>query len=85
MAPQIVHHLIPKTCKSAALCDERDFADVGKNLEMGGLVWIIQMGSMWSQGFSSEGGRKVRVTDNVTTEVEVAVRWGQETWNTSDL
>ena len=29
MAPQIVHHLIPKTCKSAALCDERDFADVG--------------------------------------------------------
>lgn len=38
MAPQIVHHLIPKTCKSAALCDERDFADVRKNLEMGGLV-----------------------------------------------
>ena len=74
MAPQNVHHLIPKTCKSAALFGKRDFADVGKNLEMGGLVWIIQTGSMWSQGFSSEGGRKVRVTDSVITEVEVAVR-----------
>lgn len=46
MAPQNVHHRIPKTCKSAALCGKRDFADVGKNLEMGGLVWIIQTGLM---------------------------------------
>ena len=47
MAPRNIHVLIiPRIYEYATLCGKRDFADVinGKDVEMGRLSWINQMG-----------------------------------------
>ena len=46
MAPTKIHILMPEICEHVTLYGKRDFVDVIKDLEMGRLYWIIQVGSM---------------------------------------
>lgn len=42
--PKDVHFLIPGICEYVILHGKKDFANVIKDLEMGGLSWIIPVG-----------------------------------------
>lgn len=41
-----VHDQVPQTCKNVTLYGNRDFIDVIKDLEVGRILWVIQMGTM---------------------------------------
>ena len=51
-SPKDVHVLVPKTCEYITLHSKKDFAGVIKDLKMGRLSWIIQVGPMqWEEPF----------------------------------